>query len=1018
MKIHKLLLTNVGPYKGTHEIDFGQFVDSKIFLIEGPTGSGKSMLLDALVFGLYGAPATEGASANRMRSDFAKPDAVSEIRVVFECKRGIYSIARSPKYERPTKRNTSSKVTVQPSVLLQRLPNVESRSGEVVSSKLREADTEITRIIGLNRNQFRQTIILPQGEFARFLTAKSEDRKEILHSIFRTQVFAQTEKVLRERSSLAEHHQARQIQALRDQLAKFSGIAAIDPLEVDIGTVDISTTELADLVAEYLATALSELERNKAKAAKRCKKASIRRGRSESTYQTMISDQDNYEKQQELLAKQVELAGQQEVIAEHSQTIKTVTAALALKPQLEALTNAANKQLDAQEQLPVTKLRLSQACEGLQGSDLEFTMAGSLSASFDDQRQLTTVLKRLNSRIDQISPFIESEASLVAAQSKLKKLADQQDTLEAELSKLAASEESAASESDICSKQLQGLDNATATLERAQADYEKLQRQLAAAQKVDGLEAEKIKINSQLAKVIAKNRTAEKHLQELQQARISGMAGELAQTLTPDSSCAVCGSLEHPNPAKLLADHPTEAEIAAASENLEVLRAQLLTSQEADNELRRKFALEKDRAGSQSIAALAELLVESQNALDQATLRVTERSNYQEQKHQLDKSISKLTEQKSVKAIELATTEQQLRHESDQVANLRQAIQAERGDYQSIQDRITTLREVTTELEQAIAITGELLDLEQKCNDMEDTLAQAMLASHISDTNQLVELVAKEDAVPSIRATVEKYHAAVALTQQQLAKPEIRTAQPVAKGAIDQAEQKLAEYSTKLERRQDELSVASSALMQSTAQTEIVSKELAKYQKLTSENEALVRLSRIVNAKDKLNSRGISLETFVLLNQFDRVVDAANIRLQKFSQGRFTLYTSPKKQGRDRKAGLNLEILDHNTEKLRTLGDISGGETFYVSLSLALGLADVVTSQSGGIELGTLLIDEGFGTLSPEVLDQVMAVVSELSNSHRSVGIISHVEELKNTITDQIHVIQNEDSTSTLKFSI
>uniref|UniRef100_UPI00293EC0F0 SbcC/MukB-like Walker B domain-containing protein n=1 Tax=Clavibacter sp. MX14-G9D TaxID=3064656 RepID=UPI00293EC0F0 len=183
---------------------------------------------------------------------------------------------------------------------------------------------------------------------------------------------------------------------------------------------------------------------------------------------------------------------------------------------------------------------------------------------------------------------------------------------------------------------------------------------------------------------------------------------------------------------------------------------------------------------------------------------------------------------------------------------------------------------------------------------------------------------------------------------------------------------------------------------------------------------AAIRMAEIANAVTPENSRGVTLGTYVLLRRFEDVVQAANARLRVMSSGRYELEVSEEREAtsRSRKTGLALQIRDHVVDRVREPASFSGGETFYASLSLALGLADVVQAEAGGLQLGTLFVDEGFGTLDPETLDAVMSELGRLSSGGRTVGIVSHVEELKQRVADRIEVRRRPDGSSTLTSTV
>lgn len=891
MKIHQLELEFVGPFAGKQVINFDDFLDSKVFLIEGPTGSGKSTLIDALVFGLYGSPATDRASTDRMRSDFAESNDESRVRVVFETKSGIYAITRTPKYERLAKKGAERLTTKQPTVLFERLDDPQAPAGEVLSSKVREADLEVVRVIGLDRNQFRQTIILPQGEFARFLTAKSQERKAILQSIFKTQVFAGTAEVLRLRANKAENDERELLGELANRLASFAGVADVDDLELQAGDPQLDTT-----IDEYLEATAAKLLKRESKAAKKLSKTEAKLKAAAEHNEALISAQSNFDTFQKLKAQQAQLAELDPEVQRQEETVKQIAAALTLKPQLTELTEAQEASVRSESDIDSAQLALRKITERLLGSD---------TGLLEDANQ---TLDQHNAETDSLTQEIERGVQLVAQH------------------------ESLAQQSEI-----------------AKATVVQLKEQHLAAVEAERLQAQLDATEPERQRLLKASQAAAAEEHQLQLQRIQGIAGELAKDLETGQPCVVCGAVDHPSPAALSDEHPSEADVDMAFAKSKELQGQLEQIQDQHLTLTTKLASASSTAKGQSVQEVTVLLTEADTTLTKA--------------------------QSATKAKET----------------------------------------LTQELENARRVLETRAAAKARFERAEGLLAKALDSSSIANSDQLQALLGLEDSVTDLQEQVDVHKATVKQVQDQLASPELTGAQAVPEPELLSAQERTQKLQSKFAKRQDKLALANSALGRTQGQAIQVRRQLDTYNEQSAASRPLVRLSKIVNATDGLNQRGIPLETYVLLHQFEHVVDAANVRLRQISQGRFTLQTSAEKQGRDRKGGLNLEILDHNSNAVRSPGDISGGETFYVSLSLALGLADVVTSQSGGIELGTLLIDEGFGTLDPEVLDQVLRVIEKLSDNNRAVGIVSHVEELKERISDQIQVVRREDHTSTLR---
>lgn len=1012
MKIHHLEVEFVGPFAGTHRINFDQFVDSKVFLIEGPTGSGKSTLLDALVFGLYGSPATEGASTNRMRSAFAGPSDDSRVRVVFETKSGIYAITRTPSYERPAKKGAARLTVQQATVLLERLDAPGAPTGETISTRAREADLEVARVVGLDRNQFRQTIILPQGEFARFLTAKSEDRKSILQSIFKTQIFARTAERLRSQAQQADSDEKELFGELQKRLAAYAGVAQIADLELDTPELDLTSE-----VGSYLEATAAALKKRELKATKKLRKAAARRDRLDSQYQELLTAQSWFEQREKLLQQHEDLEAKQPEIAELEQIIDQIGVAKTLQPQALEVAQRERDEALSRAQLQRVVSELDQAGSFLLAEDGECVEQGVIAVAASDQTALTVVTKKLANGRSQLTPYVQAEAEVEQAEAAYQNCKSELAAARVQVTKLASEIATVSQQREENSNLLTKAKSYEAVLAGQTQNTTQLREQLAAATEAAKIKSEIAKFKPVRKELVRKSQAAATYQHELQQARISGIAGELAQDLTTNDPCVVCGSLEHPKPAQLAADHPSEVVVNQAYQDAQELEVKLSEAQQAHQDQKARLATATALAKSQPVNELLEALSTAEAELEQAQAATADLAAQEDLRLELEARASDLTHEHTAAQVDLKGHESASAAKAAEIERLEGAIAEHRAGYGTVKERIAKVDTAITELESAAQTLADSRAVAAQLRQAEKSLQAGLAASSIDTAAELQQLLDQEPALPTHRVQVEQYRSEVRVTNETLSTAEIQQAAPLDPQSLALAKQGLESAQAKHEAKQAKVSLAAAAIDQTGQQEVVVRNQLDEYLQKCESLRPLVRLSKIVNASDALNLRGIPLETFVLLNQFKHVVDAANVRLQSISQGRFTLLTSVDKHGRERKVGLGLEILDHNTNSVRATGDISGGETFYVSLSLALGLADVVTSQSGGIELGTLLIDEGFGTLDPEVLDNVLRVVERLSDSNRSVGIVSHVEELKERISDQIQVVRHQDHTSTLRIT-
>ncbi|OUE20334.1 Nuclease SbcCD subunit C [Clavibacter michiganensis] len=529
--------------------------------------------------------------------------------------------------------------------------------------------------------------------------------------------------------------------------------------------------------------------------------------------------------------------------------------------------------------------------------------------------------------------------------------------------------------------------------------------------------------------------SAVRHEAELRQRKIRGLAGELARELEDGAPCPVCGAVDHPHPAPSAPGHPDDDEIeraadararaeraqgdaaqalSAATARHEVAQAALdgITAETAGTEVTSRAArlAEAEAAGGALRAAEAAVV-----AHDAETERIRARRD------DARAALSGLRE-RAIRARELlAEDEAAVRtvlaerdadeHATDDAdtadAPRVAALVADRAAERALVDRLMAL---------AAARERTAADADARAAELAQALAERSFASE-EEARAAALPPAELEAVARRVAAHEREQAVVA---EGLVDPEVASLTgaehpdpDAARAALDAAQAAARASAERAARARDRADRSASAL----ARHDAARLESAR---AGDQARAAIRMAEVANAVTPENTRGTTLGTYVLLRRFEDVVQAANARLRIMSSGRYELEVSEEREAtsRSRKTGLALQIRDHVVDRVREPASFSGGETFYASLALALGLADVVQAEAGGLQLGTLFVDEGFGTLDPETLDAVMSELGRLSSDGRTVGIVSHVEELKQRVADRIEVRRRPDGSSTLTSTV
>ncbi|AZH81925.1 SMC family ATPase [Plantibacter sp. PA-3-X8] len=1065
MRLHRLTLQAIGPYAGEHTIDFVELGRAGLFLLEGPTGAGKSTIIDAIVFGLYGELAGTGASKDRLHSHHAQPGTEPFVELVFETGSGVYRVRRTPAYQRPKQRGAGF-TPQQASATLVRLTDPDALAGETLSTRAQEIGPEISRIVGLTREQFVQTIVLPQGEFAKFLAAGGEERSELLRSLFGTEHYERVAKHLVEQRRQAQRDIEGAREALGRAIARFAGAAELDdarelvagkgadtPAGMDVPAAvdadsgapatagdpsaaepdphpDVATlavpleADSEDLVGDATRI-VAVLERHAAADASTAGEArvALEGARTEhAAAQTLLA---SIERRAELLTERELLSVDDEPVARLSERI---AAAARADTVASALAGAATASAALQDAIASLTAMEEQADEAIVALD-DASVAGRRESLTVERASMAAVLVLEAADADRERALTALTEELATVDERLVELAAEQTRRDARRAALSSAPERAsraATESARAARSVERVAERRAVLDRVDAADDRL----------EGL-ADEVTEAATAAKAAIDVETS------LRLRRIEGMAGELATGLRDGEPCSVCGSLSHPAPAVLDGDHPDADAVEAASVARADAEATMQSAQNARDIARAErrrlveqfLALADDpgdvaatgssdastattgfdpvaaRAAVDAAAAEADRqYAEAVVTAEQADAEVAEAGRLADEHLAGVVAVSERTATRATLTERLAAAQrahEQARAEvagvlagrAASLAELDAMLEAELSSLSllaaaraTVADRRLRDAERAVELEAGLERAGfadRAAAEAAAMNGVERASAEARVADHLRHTTANAEALAS----PAIAGVAGTAAPDVEATARRLADAEAAAGTATAAAAVSA-------------RRATNAAAACTALAEAADENADAVREAA----------AVVRLADVVSATGSENSTKVTLGTYVLLRRFEDVVAAANARLESMSGGRYELVRSDVKEGpsRSQRVGLSLTVHDHRTDRRRDPKSLSGGETFYASLCLALGLADVVTGEAGGVELGTLFVDEGFGSLDPETLDTVMAELGRLSAGGRVVGVVSHVEEMKQRIGERIEVRRLEDGSSTL----
>ncbi|MBC9729593.1 AAA family ATPase [Streptomyces sp. TRM68367] len=984
MRLHRLDITAFGPFGGSQTVDFDELSAAGLFLLHGPTGAGKTSVLDAVCYALYGSVpgARQGGQGMSLRSDHAAPGTRTGVTLELTVAGRRLEITRQPPWERPKKRGTGTTLDKAQSWLREYDPA--AGAWQDLSCSHQEIGEEITQLLGMSREQFCQVVLLPQGDFARFLRADAEARGRLLGRLFDTHRFAEVEKRLADRRRTTE---ARVREGDSELLADAHRMqqAAGDAMELP----DLAPGEpgLADAVLGAAAVARSTAREQLSVAGSRLavtEFAQAAAGRVLDAARELNRLQERFTQAQErvrLLQSRADAHREAQARMERARKAEAVAPALELR-------DAA----DAEHRETAAAEARARALLPERFADADATGLASAARRAAEELGGLESARRAEQRL----------AELVAERTGLdrQERADEDVLRDAE-AWLAGWEETRA----VLQTLVYSAQEAATKAEQLDVQREPAQQRLGAARMRDQLAGDTEQAADTVRAARERALQAKQRWLDLKEQRLNGIAAELAANLSDGEPCAVCGATEHPAPARKTAGHvDREAEEQALADYQRAEERQTEDEQRL-SVVQRALAAAEAEAGDAPTDQLASGVQELERQYAQAREASADLHRAGEELRRAEQERERritARQQAAVRSAARMSRREALDQERTALEN--QLAQA-RGSLDSVAARAAQLERQAALLTDAADAARAAEDSAQRLKDADARLADAAFragfdtpqaaaaallddAAHRELQRRLDAWQSEEAAVRAVLAETDTAAAAqqpladVTLAEQQAAAADRRLRE--AASARDAADRRCAEL--------DRLSARASAAVRGLAP-------------LREEYDRVARLAGLAAGTSADNERRMRLESYVLAARLEQVAAAATVRLRRMSSGRYTLVHSDDRTGRGR-SGLGLHVVDAWTGRERDTATLSGGETFFASLALALGLADVVTGEAGGVRLDTLFIDEGFGSLDDQTLDEVLDVLDSLRECDRSVGIVSHVADLRRRIHAQLEVVK------------
>lgn len=1013
MKLHRLELTGFGPFRDTQVVDFDAFDADGLFLISGRTGTGKSSILDGVSFALYGSVPRYDGGEKRLRSDHAGLTDPTEVRLEFTVGERRWRVTRAPEYDRPAKRGGG--LTTEPP----RAELEEQVEGRWVgrAAKPRTVGEALGEILGLNAQQFQQVILLAQNKFSRFLLASGEERQGLLRTLFGTRRFEQYRDELDRRRREAEAALAAVESRARTLVEEGERLARTHELDTPEAHDDPGSLRTADAPGTNpdvnpdarhadqatMATRREDLARAYQRARYRVEQSELARTAAEEHFATVtaahaavVAAAERARERQALRDRLIELESRADEIGRARRRLDDARAAAVLRAPLDTLERAERAALAAADEAAAARDRWRAG-----GADVSIDAAHAVE-------QLTGDLARWEiaaaQERDLVARRVEHETAVAA-------IAALQDDL-AEIDARRAARPADRAEIDV---EIADLSVRATRLEDLRAEHVRLRESVAAARRAEDLLAALTAAEAAYAAALADSEAASSALGALLRRRVAGVAGELAASLVPGELCPVCGSVDHPHPSPP-ADDPVTDELLAAAERA---RDDASTAEVAARE---RAALARDALAEARIAAggldsataehrraaAAAAQSEAENAAAALALLLQRRAAAEEAAAADDERRAACVEQ-------LATTRERARAAESDASRLQKVVTAALGPFSTVAARIAA---VTAERDRARAVVAADAARDERARahrDARHELDTRLAASGFDDLDAARAALISEEETEAIDFAIADHAAQLSATRSRLFELELDAGGDDASAGDVDASRHTVEIADIA--RAETISAHAGAVRTAEALDDLlqqVDRALAAVQESADETAGVIRLADSVAGRAP-NTMRMDLETFVLAAELEEIVAAANVRLTEMSSGRYTLHHSDARAARGRASGLGIDVLDAHTGRLRPPQSLSGGETFLASLALALGLGEVVTARAGGIRLDTLFVDEGFGSLDPETLELALRTLDDLRTGGRTVGVISHVEAMKEQLPAQLRVASTPEGPSIIR---
>ncbi len=1010
MKVIDLTMNAFMSYKEKTTLHFDDFIQQGLYLISGPTGSGKTTIFDAITFALYGEASGTHRQQAYFRSDFAEAKEETYVELTFELHQCLYKVRRSPTYLRK-----GYKTPKQAQAYLQ--------YDDIIVEGIKEVNEKINQLLGVNAQQFKQIVMIAQGEFTKLIYASSEEREKVLRHLFHSDILVTFENLLRDKTKIYKEQFLLSNQSLQTQFQMLS--LPTDFMQEHSDGFHVSYIQDAQNQNQILFDEVTILHQQYLQ-----KKEQYELYEKE-YYELQKKNQDllEYEKLEKQYHQLLTSQKQMDILSQELLKLKVIEDNQTL---IDHYNHISQDILKNQEDNQKVSLQIQQVQSELKDIDQKYLQISQMKKQKED----------LLLEIETIKQAIQTKQHYQSLENELHSIKGQHQNKQEDYQKLFTKHQSYQKRIERDQENVDRLPHLQEELSQNEIMVKEMNQRRISIHELSELYDQYTQSQDkhfELSQIYhqKQNLYQQSYLiyQQEDEKFKQQQAGILALTLKENQPCPVCGSLHHPNRAKL-SSHVLSAH------DLEQLRQKCEVLKQDQEDIYQEVLLQNNQV--QEIKAKIELLKKQLDIEDELSKQVFIRllsQMTQITKEQEKTYYKRQSEVEYLKKIKRSLSQDYILFQQES-----KTLEEQHSDLHELELKMSSLQSQLIELEnrykfsnhkdldeQLKSQTKLFQKIDKQISQIETDFHQkhkdlSVFTHHYDLLLQQEETLCqqKKELEEKIHIFIknsfesqEQYENIVAMRDQLKIKETIYQNYLIEKQSLENALKRqkdicqnhqqfdLTSYKIRLleqEQQKDQCFQSYHTKNQTyLLNQEFIQQMTATYQKNQDIFEKYTIYQDLLDNASGKNHLRMSFERYVLSSYFEHILDYANIELLKMSRGKFALYRKQSVKG-VKQQGLDLWVLDYETGMMRDVQSLSGGESFQAALSLALGLSTMIQSYAGGIELNTLFIDEGFGSLDGESIDQALSVLLDLKNDNKMIGIISHVDELKERIATQIVV--------------